>query len=537
MKKIFLSKNFQIFLGLCGLLLTGFIMTQGLKNAMDIFFLDESSYLVRGSKMFGKISRKWGPMYAVWYRFLCVFETNKVDLFYLNFKLMSILSASFLFLSFSRLFKSILPALFVAFCFLISTHNLPIFPKISHYCLSGMLVALLLSTFFKDEFYKIFVFLIITLLLSFARNEFYLSFLFIIVLSLGLLATKRIVLKKTYLLPVLLFCTLAFMLHFALGNPLLMKMEGHNRSLVAFGEHFSYNYSQWNNIDQYLWLAWEEVFTQSFGEPTSLTASLKANPQLFFKHVLTNSENFIYEITSLTSSLLIPLKFNSTLSLFIGLVILVIVFIYFLLNSREALSIELILLVLLATPTIISCLLIYPRGHYIVLLVPLIAYLMMFALKQLTLEKQYNLIGILLLNIVFVFLTPKASQFKYFELRKKEGVLNNQLAIQLFEQSNLQQPVTMLSNEGDFNEYTSKQINWIVPNLKKGKDFYSFLNEQNPDLIYLTSSIFKNPNYANDTLWLQFLTRYEDFNYSKIILQEDITECFLAKREIIHYFN
>ena len=538
MNQLHKNRTFHLTLGVIGILLTGILMTNGLKSSMDIFFLDESSYLVRGTKMFGSIPKRWGPLYCAWYRILYIFEENLVDLFYLNFKWMAILPSTLLFLALSRFSKSAILPLLIALSFLVSNFNLPVYPKISFYCSAIILSVLWASSFCKEVFYKALLFLSAALLLSFARPEFYLSFLLIIPATIVVLAIKKVKVKKQYVWAFSVFLLSAIILHIALGNPMLMKIGGHNRSLIAFGEHFAYNYAQWNNIDLYTWLAWEDIFREHFGNANSLTAAIQANFSLFWKHITSNLGEFISSFSNLVTSLIIPLKISTKAGIIVGIGILLFIVISISKNLKKVWNLEILFLLLLALPAIISSILIYPRNHYLVLLVPLVGTLLIASLNFIaTLKKSLTTIGIIALVGLFVLLGPKAGDYKYFEIRKEEGILNNQMAVAMFQNVTLTQPVTMLSNEGDFAEFAHKKIRWIVPSSKKQEGFSTFLENENPDIIYLTQSIYKNPYYANDQSWNTFLKQYEEYGYQKKMLDEEVKEFFLIKSQLINYFN
>lgn len=58
---------------------------------MDVLFWDESLYLSRGLSMFDHIPKDWGPSYSLWYKLLSYFISDRVELYYFNFKLTTIL--------------------------------------------------------------------------------------------------------------------------------------------------------------------------------------------------------------------------------------------------------------------------------------------------------------------------------------------------------------------------------------------------------------------------------------------------------------
>ena len=129
---------------------------------------------------------------------------------------------------------------------------------------------LLLGSYAGNAFYKWLVYLSGALLLSFARPEFYLSFIMIGGLGLLYFLVKSDQVKRKFMAPLGIFAVFAAMLHVGLGNPLLVKLEGHNRSVIAFGEHFAYNYAKWNDSPTYDWLRWEEIVEEEFGEINSV---------------------------------------------------------------------------------------------------------------------------------------------------------------------------------------------------------------------------------------------------------------------------
>ena len=93
---LFIKKNESIsfwaaFIGSILIILLGIKMFWGLSGVMDVLLWDESFYLKHGVNLQKKIPINWGPFYSFWYYLLHFFENDKVSLYYLNFKLMSIL--------------------------------------------------------------------------------------------------------------------------------------------------------------------------------------------------------------------------------------------------------------------------------------------------------------------------------------------------------------------------------------------------------------------------------------------------------------
>jgi hypothetical protein len=536
MKSILQNKTVQAIVAVILLAIIGILMTIGLEQAMDIFFLDETAYLVRGTNMFEKIPKRWGPLYCTWYKGLSLIEGNLIQLFYLNFKLMAILPAMVLFLALRKYSETVIFSFFIAACFLISGYNLTVDPKVSFFCVTIICFALWMSAYTQKPFFKWLVFLSGTLLMSFARPEFYMAFLLILVGGLGYFALKKENYKKQNLIPFALFVAAALVLHLGLGNPLMVKLGGHNRSLIAFGEHFAYNYAQWNQSELYAWLAWEEIVKKEFGEVASVSDVIQSNFALFWKHVATNIGHFFKSFFGLVLSMFIPVKIKGILVYIFG-ILLSVYFLYYLIKEWKKAPIELWYLLLLAIPTLISCVLVYPRNHYLVLLVPVLALLFVSAFSFLKDDDRIAMPMILIIGAFFIFLGPRADDFKYFEIRKEEGVLNNRRAIDMLDQIKLEDSVSVLSNEGDFSAFLKQDLSWISAIDKKREPFNTFLMNTQPDVIYVTETMNKNPYYFEDEHWQSFTKEYASFGYELVNLAPHMKEYFLVKTNLISHFQ
>jgi len=535
MKSIVQNNIIQTLIGLIILVIIGFLTTFGLEKTMDIFFLDETAYLVRGTKMFAKIPKRWGPLYCTWYKGLSLFEGNLIHLFYLNFKLMAVLPSLLLFMVLRKFSESLIFSFFLSACFLISSYNLPVDPKVSFFCMMIILATLWISAHAKQNLFKWMVFLSGTLLMSFARPEFYMAFLLIFIGGVIYFGLHRVQLSKKGASAFLVFVIFAIVLHLGLGNPLMVKLGGNNRSLIAFGEHFAYNFAQWNKSELYAWLAWEETVKAQFGDINSVSDAIQSNFQMFLKHVTSNFNHFFTAFFSMIVKMLIPFGIGGVATVIVGIA-LVGYFVFYLVSQRKRIPIEVWYLILLSIPTLISCVLVYPRNHYLVLLVPLIGLLFVTSFNFIKDDEKIAMPVIFILGSFFIFLGPRANDFKFFEIRKEEGVLNNIRAIEMLEQVKLSDSIRVLSNEGDFSAFLATDLFWISAIDKRREPFNLFLSNTKPDVIYITETMLKNPYYFEDEYWQSFLEDYGDFNYQKVTLAPNMKEYFLVKNNLVSYF-
>ena len=497
------------------LALAGWLMTTPLRSAMDIFFLDETGYLIRGMNMFPKIPKLWGPVYCFWYKILSIVQSNPVDLFYLNYGLISVLTALVLYIFLLR-FRVMWPvAIWLSFMVLIAPFNLTTFPKVAHFAAIFGMTGIMVAYFIRHHQNRYLFIALLFLVMSYIRPEFYLSFL---ICSIGIFvgwALKKIRFEGTAML--IGVAILVALLHIGLGMPLGVEMRGYKRSFIAFGEHFSWNFSKWNEIDGYLWLTWESVTSSHFGESDSFLTAFLANPSMMFKHIFYNLGIYIQELENTLAMSVLPVK---TVSVVVRYVIPIAIMGLLLIASVRRDFVKRIIhhralgvfLFLMALPSILSCLLVFPRGHYIIIQLPLmiwlLAELLSTGIRKLSSNRvRMGSIAVLtLLASLYFFDARRPADYTYFEMRKTNGKLNNlNLLDFLAENQQLLDGKRLLSHEGNFSAFTNTDIEFVNALDKGTMPFDEFLATEQPDLIYCTQTIFNNPNYLQDEDWEAFV--------------------------------
>ena len=74
------------------ILLVGWVYTFEIESVLDIALYDETSYLYRGLLIpNGFPSAEAAPLYALWYYLLSLLQHDAIDLYFLNYKLMTVL--------------------------------------------------------------------------------------------------------------------------------------------------------------------------------------------------------------------------------------------------------------------------------------------------------------------------------------------------------------------------------------------------------------------------------------------------------------
>ncbi|MCO5249641.1 MAG: hypothetical protein M9887_11920 [Chitinophagales bacterium] len=532
LKILYSDKRSQVnpFLLLVGTFIIAFIgwkFTKDISQSVDILFWDEANYMHSGQMIGEKFNKSWGPAYALWYRFLSLFEKDSIALYYLNYRWMTILPAVgiFLFLTLSNV--RFWASFFIAVFFIFADINLPVWPKVSHYNIFIFLIGLSLMRYVPGTLTKVAFISLFALNNAYARPEFYLSYIGILVLWIVALFIKDFRNKRAIYFSVFL-TVIGFLIQFKMGNP-LFNFQG-DRSALAFAQHFMLNYFEWNHIDYDFWLTWMPYYQDLFHNAPSIREAIVANKELFELHILTNIQHYFGNVFNLFSDAMlpesiirIPLKGRLIILLSGGLVMLTFVFknkyLEILNNSFKRNRLVLIILLLWVFPTIISCILIYPRLHYMIfhyiLLIFLIALLVFPSSKEKPMfRKSSFLFSLILLAVVFVRF-PSTNDYSYFDLYRKEKSMANLRTVEKIQSYHFQDSVRVLENEGGMNLFLGDKYIWIR-GFMKDTTWTGYLEKEKVDIIYVTPSLTKYPTLESDSTWFDFQLTPEKYGFEKI---------------------
>ncbi|TAG59942.1 MAG: hypothetical protein EAZ26_14260, partial [Runella slithyformis] len=371
--------KYQNWLGVAILSVAGWVLVQRLSAWKDLAFGDETTYLASGIMFSIPFvgGAQWGPLYAAWYAFWHLFIPDRLDLYYFNYALLSVLAGVLVFVYLRSSKVPFWPGIWIAVLFLFSSQNLPLDPKISiaPFCLilAGLSVV---QSFDLKSWQKMLIVAFTGLLCAYCRPEFYLAFLLATVLSVWFFLAQRTVFSKAVWGQVALFGVGVIALHLLFKNP-LFSGDG-SRSAVAFQQHFIINYTNWNALPNLNTIeAQLKLYHQVFGnEVESMTDALQSKPSLVLKHILINVKNtlLINAQNALDIFYQTPLHgwYSRWRMVAFGLALLV-----FLGNidyrktrqfkSKKAFNgVHFLALLVLIFPALVAAVLVYPRTHYLV---------------------------------------------------------------------------------------------------------------------------------------------------------------------------
>lgn len=531
--KVTSNKNIRTYVfGIILLLLCGWKVYNGLQGVMDIQFADESAYMRFGLDMFGKFNKDWGPMYCIWYKCLSWITTDTIQLYYLNYALTSVLIGVLLYIFLLRISVAPMLALMVSFSILISDLNIAVWPRISHFCIALLLFFLIIITYIRQLTYKFLVFSLFCLIASYARPEFYISFLLTIIAAfISFLYNRNNFSSKDYL-RFLSFFILFAALHYIFRFP-SNDFFGYNRGVAAFYQHYAFNYKVRTHANIDSWLYWEEICKQQFGDCNSMWCVIKTQPMIVLSNTLFNIKNYFLSTLLNSYTYIFPVHLFQGRKIQLGIMLLLTVSISYLIFRKKSrsgflqqaikLKFYLFILLLFIAPTILSCVVVFPREHYVYLQMPFFL-LVLTCLLQPVLERfSFRPIIVASFGLLLFLSTPNIKNYSFLKVNNDTPLLCNKELVKHLEKKYADKPHTLFTNMPFVRgmlPLNFHEINTIFDK-KKRIPFRHYMDSAQIDIVILTPSTFRDPHILSDSTWTDFIQNYGQYHFRK----EQFNDC------------
>jgi hypothetical protein len=359
----------------------GIFWTQGIAETTDIDLWDESSALARGLAIpeAGLPSAQDAPLYALWYGALSGFAADRVDLYFLAHRatIVALPLAFALFLLSAGVDRWAAGGL--ALALLASPLNLETWPRVGHFAAIVLLVGGVLVTSLDGVKSRALGGLLVALAASFVRPELFLGCV-LLLLFLAIVAWRdvgeRAPAGRRGARAALVVSVTGFVVVYSASF-----LGSGDRQLMAFGQHYAV-YTARDVGATHAWTAWRDLVARDFGEVESVGEALSASPAAWIRHVAGNLARLPRAAIEALGLLVTP---GPTRLAGAGILALLVTGGILLRRGgtgrgggrrwRELrLAISLVLL-----PVVLSCLFVYPRRHYLLLL--LIPGLALFAVR------------------------------------------------------------------------------------------------------------------------------------------------------------
>lgn len=519
------------------LLIAGLRLTWGLENRLDIGLYDESLYLYHGVELFklGVPPAEGAPLYALWYFLLSLIQPNRISLYYLSYKLSIILLPLFAYAVMRSKRASVVVSLLAAWVLLVSRENTLAWPRVSHYALFLILVTLWLIKRERTLLWNGLIASAGALLVAYIRPEYFLAYGLFILLCAFLLARSPQKAGKKKVPGLVLVGLFSLAVLSILGIP-----ETQERSFLAFGQHFAVNWVSWKRSAIDPFTNWGEIITGNFGPVQSIAGALVGNPLLFLKHVATNLLHFVINAPQIFLPENITLRtFTSILLIVLVLSALIVYFVNVSYKDTVARHLEavrnklreqnafVILAGIFLLPPLLSIALIYPRDHYLLLvLVPLVVLTgALFSAQHL--EQTIAVTKPLaLLCIALLVVTPKIGGEIAVVQRPN---LDTIWAIQSL---NIEDPVNVLEAEGGYYIYLGDNF-LRVAEYEKDTGFGNFREGQHIEMVVLSNALLNDARFQNDPEWQAFLEDFRRWGYMEIAIP-DTDRMIIVKRSLLN---
>lgn len=523
----FLKFDKFLFLGIALLIVCGIRICWNLQHYMDVLFWDESLYLHRGTAMFNYIPHDWGPSYSLWYKILSFFISDKVKLYYFNFQFTAILISIALFMLLLSCGAQRILSFMLAMFFLSSFINLPVWPRISHFCVIVVIFGIIAAKHGKTTFIRFSIMSFAFMICSYARPELFFPFLFCFILS---LITFLLKIKRISKVEILVLVTLigAFILMFIVFKTPLNNGDS-ARSLLVFLQHFAWNAAVWKSEQTPFWLEFNETNKQYFSDVSSLSAIIHSNPSVFFHHIFFNIQHYILLVGKVIVSFFLPVftKDFHWLCLMVGVMFLVIYFSFaktskhlffkrFLVLTKSNLF-TFFMLSFLLIPSILICIYAYPRHHYILLQVPFLLLFCAIIFSSFNIEIDQPMHKIIVLAFIWLFVTPEAEDFEYYNLFRQQNNLSNLKSVQYIKNNfTRKDTVRVFDMEGGMTNLLPGNFtnyNYLYLKDKNKITLSNFLLTNNFNIIYKTPTLVALKSVQKDTVLFDMLKYPEHYGY------------------------
>jgi hypothetical protein len=518
------------------LLVAGLTFTFGLENRVDINLYDESNYLYSGTQIWdsGLPDSENAPLYAIWYLFLSFMEPDRIALYYLNYKLTTILLPILTYILLRRNTGSHLISLIISWLLLISRTNAMTWTRVSHFALVLILVTLLFIAHVRSLRWGFLLASVGSLLVSYIRPEYFLTYILSTLLLIAWIIRTHKNMAKPYLQALTAYGVLSAFFLCTLGVPITG-----NRGMVAFGQHFSLNWVLWNRVNINPWTNWGEILDRNFGPIHHISEAIAKNPTLFLKHITSNLLNL--EILRVQDIFPSALFLNRIVLSVASLLLFGLLSVYLshhsyknlrilILNTRKNSQTHRTLLTsigLFLLPGLVSSIIIYPRDHYLfgvnlLLAITLPILLMNPGLACRQIDRKPLFLGCMLI----LLLTP------YLAQNQPAAEKPNQMTIHFIQSLSIDEHVNMLEAEGGFPYYLGDNFHRVAE-YDKNAAFDCFRTDQKINMIVVSRTLLRDVRFKDDPEWQSFLANYDQFGYAQLNIPNTEIK-LLLRTELLH---
>jgi len=249
--------------------------------SMDPFYIHMALQPVSG--IIGA-NAAWGPLYALWLKPFVVILGDPLEVYTANVYALSIGASALVYLYLLVLTRQAAIAVGAALFFLISDCNVPLASKVSEFALLIILAGLVASELAGAGARRMGVATLGVLLAAYARPELYPAAVCLWLATVWLAYCEgrrfgwRILVWPSAVAACMVIAASSA------GVPVLGSTDGNDRLLMAFREHFAWNWGRWHNEWKYFLSIWQ----LEFGAAETIGQAFLNNPGAVTRHLADN---------------------------------------------------------------------------------------------------------------------------------------------------------------------------------------------------------------------------------------------------------
>ncbi|NJL56854.1 hypothetical protein HC928_18155 [bacterium] len=538
-----ISQWYQDIFALLVIALAWLKLVARLERFLDVNVGDEGAYMNMGINFWSQglqvsSAAFYTPVYNAWYYLLSLFNSDRLSLFYVNSALLSLLLPIALY-GVLRIYKTeVLPSLLISAYMLITPANLPLTPKPMHFAILLILLTLMSTRYFQTISVQLMVSALGILIAAYVRPELFFAAVVLAVAGVIVAGYQKGFFLHRYeygmaLVVIVLIATLLM----RLGIPAVGV--GSQRSFVAFGQHYAFNWTFLTGSALNPWNNWQIIVKEQFGDVDSISAAFRSNPSAMLTHIGFNAVRIVMFLPTMFVPYPTVITINNVYYLALqGICFFIVVGSYaFITASRwipssrvlfRERSVLLLTVGLCLLTNLASTLIVSPAFHYQVLPAIGIALVGTLLIGRAFSEKSASPRLMVAMGAIILLLTPAPG------LTNSSNYIPERLTIDVLRQlpfEQAQEPLTLFREQWGGPSFYLPALRTVYPYNQNG-GFLAFMEEQGVDMVLITPSIWLDKSITDDPEWQQFITTYPTLGYTTLqILGTDRT--LIIRRELV----
>lgn len=545
-----LKSSYRDILAVIFIAVIGLLVLSGFKERIDINLTDDTGYLILGLRITEMPLAGFGPLYSIMYKVLKQLTPDIVSLYDLAMHLMYLIPPIVAYVMLRILKVGVVISFLISVGFMISPSIMSFitWSKISHYTIIWVMVwVILVIKKVKNVSDLLFSLVVLTFLLGYIRPESHLSWYISTVVFIGYsiwnkrngqaaLPKKKLVLAASIFTFYIGLTLLSSVKGFGLINTLINPMAG-GRSNIAFAQQFSYNYCEWNGLNNFDWIQWRDYSKENFGEFNTLGEAFKNNPNVFIQHIVYNIEQYVKKFYFALQSIFFPpavFKWSKWISAVLFLVVIAVRIVYVggknwrkqFLSYVQQYAWLLFSLAIIAFPSVIASVIFYTREHYLLLIMPLVLFVLglIFLPKKSEVDRTPRIVsylGLPLVIFICVVFHPTLKDYRTYDVWEEYTYPSNRKTIEFLQNMNISQDIREIDHEGGFHVYVAKNYKWINIIGKEEQSYEEFAAEHQPNMYYVTRALLSNRFLTQDSVFMDIIEHPDKHGFHKVELQKE----------------